>query len=111
MAFCEQIRTIGFNIGAARATARTPVRKQDRRADLSTLRDAAPLRGAMNRKTLHEFAALHAPDAMRRWRKAYEEHILRALTGEADPTNRDDPGNIVVDAEIEIETELEKVLK
>jgi hypothetical protein len=68
----------------------------------------------MNRKTLREFAELHAPAAMCRWQEAYANCQLRALRGdegEADPTNRDDPANVVVEAEAEIETALAEILK
>jgi hypothetical protein len=69
---------------------------------------------AMNRKTLHEFAELHAPTAMHRWRQAHADCQLRALNGdegEADPTSPADPGNIVAEAEAEIEAILAEVLK
>ena len=68
----------------------------------------------MNRKTLHEFAELHAPTAMHRWRQAHADCQLRALNGdegEADPTSPVDPGNIVAEAEAEIESTLAEVLK
>jgi hypothetical protein len=60
----------------------------------------------MSRKTLHEFAELHASTEMRRWRDAHAAHRMRALSGdegEADPANREDHGNVAAEAEAEIE--------
>jgi hypothetical protein len=68
----------------------------------------------MSRRTLYEFADLHAPAEMRRWRDARDACRLRALNddeGEADPANREDQGNIAAKAEAEIEAVLLKILK
>jgi hypothetical protein len=64
--------------------------------------------------SLRDFAELHAPNAMRRWREAHAACQLRELngdSGEADPTNPADPGNVTAQAEAEIETALAEILK
>jgi hypothetical protein len=91
-----------------------PDRKLGCRVNLSSLADE-PCGSAMNRKTLHEFAELHAPTEMRRWREAHTACQLRALSGdegETDLANREDPFNIATQAEVEIEAAvLAEVLK
>src|SRR5262249_54939209 len=86
--------------------------QRDRRADPLLRMHLAE--GAMNRKTLRDFAELHAPAAMRRWRDAHAECVLRAMCdgsgfsafdGE-NPTDRADPASTAAAAEIEIEAAL-----
>jgi hypothetical protein len=58
----------------------------------------------MTRKTLWEFAAEHAPAPMTSWREAYGLVDLRRLNGDEDqPLDPLDPGNVMAQAEADVE--------